>query len=103
MYADDKEKTTWCKVPSPMNIGIRSLYHPNSRFLIVHHGVCHGILPGIAVGMFWQDSSFSWDSFAFLITGFFSSEFLDNEPPPDSDNDSVQEYATMTVKYLENT
>ncbi len=52
-----------------------SLYHPNSRFLIIQCGVCHRIQPGFAMGMFWQDSSISWDSFPFLITGFISSTF----------------------------
>ncbi len=44
----------------------RLLCHPKSWFLIVQHGICRRILPGLAVGTFWQDSSFSWDSFAFF-------------------------------------
>ncbi|SJL14739.1 uncharacterized protein ARMOST_18207 [Armillaria ostoyae] len=56
---------------------LRSLYQPGIRFLIVQHGICRRILPGFAVGTFWQASSIFWDYFPFLITGFFSSVFLD--------------------------
>ncbi len=59
------------KIPSSMNISIRSLCQPNSRFLIVQHGVCRRFLPGLTVGTLSYPSSFSWELLAFRILSFF--------------------------------